>query len=49
MKDLDSLVSRLKDKDVNAFEKLHSMYAENICGAINVIVNDEANCVRMCF
>jgi len=39
---LENLVERFQQKDISAFEKLHSMYAENICGVINVIVrNDE--------
>jgi len=48
MKELDSLINGLKDKDVNAFEKIHTMYSENICGAINVIVNDEAIAKELC-
>jgi len=48
MIDIDNLVSKLKQKDVNAFEKLHEMYSKNICGAINVIVNDEAIAKELC-
>ena len=48
MKELDSLITRLKGKDVDAFEKIHKMYSENICGAINVIVNDEAIAKELC-
>lgn len=48
MVDLDRLVQQLKEKNVDAFEELHKMYAKNICGAINVIVNDEAIAQELC-
>ena len=41
MNQLDVLVADFQKKDVNAFEKLHQLYSENIRGAINVIVKDE--------
>jgi RNA polymerase sigma-70 factor (ECF subfamily) len=44
----DRLVAQLKAKDVNAFEQLHNMYAENILGAINVIIQDEAISKEIC-
>jgi RNA polymerase sigma-70 factor (ECF subfamily) len=48
MADLDRLVQQLKEKNIDAFEELHRMYAKNICGAINVIVNDEAISQELC-
>jgi len=38
--ELEVLVERFKKKDVEAFEKLHAMYAENVYGVINTIVRD---------
>jgi RNA polymerase sigma-70 factor (ECF subfamily) len=48
MPELNRLVQQLKNKNVDAFEELHKMYAKNICGAINVIVNDEAIAEELC-
>jgi RNA polymerase sigma-70 factor (ECF subfamily) len=48
MVELDRLVQQLKDKNVDAFEELHKMYSKNICGAINVIVNDETIAQELC-
>lgn len=48
MPEIDRLVQQLKDKNVDAFEELHKMYAKNICGAINVIVNDETIAQELC-
>jgi len=45
---LDILVERFKTKDVSAFEQLHDMYAENICGVINTIVRDEDLAQEIC-
>ena len=45
---LERLVQQLQEKNIDAFEELHKMYAENICGAINVIVNDEAIAKELC-
>lgn len=45
---LERLVKQLQDKNVDAFEELHKMYAKNICGAINVIVNDETIAQEIC-
>jgi RNA polymerase sigma-70 factor (ECF subfamily) len=45
---LERLVKQLQDKNVDAFEELHKMYAENICGVINAIVNDEAIAKELC-
>lgn len=45
---LDVLVERFRQKDVSAFEKLHEMYAENICGAINTIVRDADLAQEIC-
>jgi len=44
----DILIYGLKNKDVLAFEKIHQMYAKNICGAINLIVNDETLAEEIC-
>lgn len=46
--ELDQLVAQFQKKDTSAFEKLHSMYAENICGVINTIVRDEALSQEIC-
>lgn len=48
MADLDIIIKEFKKKNVDAFEELHNMYAKNICGAINVIVNDEAIAKEIC-
>lgn len=48
MVELDRLVKQLQDKNVEAFEELHKMYAENVCGIINTIVNDEAIAKELC-
>lgn len=46
--DLEVLVAQFQKKDISAFEKLHMMYAENICGVINTIVKDEALAQEIC-
>ena len=48
MVQVERLVKQLKEKNVDAFERLHDMYAENICGAINIIVRDEAIAQEIC-
>jgi RNA polymerase sigma-70 factor (ECF subfamily) len=48
MPELDRLVQQLKEKNIDAFEELHKMYAKNICGAINVIINDETIAQEIC-
>ena len=48
MDKLDKLVLGLKEKNVEAFEELHSMYAENILGAINIIIKDETVSQEIC-
>jgi RNA polymerase sigma-70 factor (ECF subfamily) len=45
---LEVLVERFKQKDVVAFEKLYDMYAQNICGVITTIVNDEDLAEEIC-
>ena len=45
---LEALVERFQKKDASAFEKLHGMYAENICGVINTIVRDEDLAQEIC-
>lgn len=45
---LDQLVQRFQKKDPAAFEKLHGMYSENICGVINTIVKNDAVAQEIC-
>jgi len=45
---LDQLVKRFQTKDPAAFEKLHGMYSENICGVINTIVKNDAIAQEIC-
>ncbi|MGB5556240.1 MAG: sigma-70 family RNA polymerase sigma factor [Flavobacteriaceae bacterium] len=45
---LEELVQRFQTKDVAAFERLHSMYADNICGVINTIVRNDALAQEVC-
>tara|TARA_R110002012_G_scaffold54189_6_gene138974 strand:+ start:4060 stop:4587 length:528 start_codon:yes stop_codon:yes gene_type:complete len=46
--DLDNLIQQFQKKDKVAFETLYNMYAENICGAINVIVKDAERSQEIC-
>ena len=46
--ELEVLVERFKKKDVEAFEKLHNMYAENVYGVINTIVRDRVLAQDIC-
>ncbi len=46
--DLDTLISKFQKKDVAAFEQLHSMYAENILGVINNIVQNPERSEEIC-
>ncbi len=46
--DLDTLVSKFQKKDVTAFQQLHSMYAENICGVINTILRTPERSEEIC-
>ena len=48
MDQLDALVADFQKKDVNACEKLHQLYSENIRGAINVIVQNEEIAQEIC-
>lgn len=48
MDKVDSLVVQLQAKNIDAFEKLYEMYFKNICGAINIIVNNEAVANELC-
>lgn len=48
MMNLDLLVERFQKKDVSAFEKLHGMYASNICGIINTIVRNDDIAKEVC-
>ncbi|MEX0363076.1 MAG: RNA polymerase sigma factor [Allomuricauda sp.] len=45
---LDDLVVRFQKKDVQAFEQLYNLYAENICGVINAIVQNSALAEEIC-
>lgn len=45
---LERLVEQFKNKDVAAFEQLHRMYAENICGVINTIVKNHPRSEEIC-
>lgn len=46
--ELDNLVAQFQKKDITAFEKLYSMYAENICGVINTIVKNDGLAQEIC-
>ncbi|RYC53043.1 RNA polymerase sigma factor [Flagellimonas olearia] len=46
--DLDNLIQRFQKKDTVAFEALYDMYAENICGVINVILKDPERSQELC-
>ncbi|MEC8831780.1 MAG: sigma-70 family RNA polymerase sigma factor, partial [Bacteroidota bacterium] len=46
--DLDNLIKQFQQKDSVAFEALYNMYAENICGVINVIVKDPERSQEIC-
>ena len=40
--ELEELVEKFRMKDAKAFEKLYSMYADNICGVIyNIVKNTD--------
>ena len=45
---LDHLIQQFQQKDKAAFAKLYEMYAENICGVINVILNDPERSQELC-
>jgi RNA polymerase sigma-70 factor (ECF subfamily) len=45
---LELLIERFQQKDTQAFQRLHEMYAQNICGVINTIVNDEVLAQELC-
>ena len=45
---LDNLIQQFQKKDSAAFEALYHMYAENICGVINVIVKDAERSQELC-
>ncbi|MEM9361795.1 MAG: sigma-70 family RNA polymerase sigma factor [Bacteroidota bacterium] len=46
--DLELLIQNFQKKDKAAFEKLYQMYAENICGVINVILKDTERSQEIC-
>lgn len=45
---LDDLIHQFQQKDKVAFETLYNMYAENICGVINVILKDAERSQELC-
>lgn len=45
---LDLLVEKFQKKDATAFEELYGMYAENICGVINTIVQNDSIAQEIC-
>lgn len=45
---LELLIQNFQKKDMAAFEKLYHMYAENICGVINVILKDPERSQEIC-
>jgi len=46
--DLDILINKFQNKDVAAFEQLHTMYAENIHGVINTIIRNPERSEEIC-
>lgn len=46
--ELVELVEKFRMKDAKAFEKLYSMYADNICGVINKIVKNNDIAQEIC-
>lgn len=45
---LELLVQQFQKRDASAFEKLHAMYADNICGVINTIVKNDGIAQELC-
>ncbi|WP_036385634.1 RNA polymerase sigma factor [Muricauda sp. MAR_2010_75] len=45
---LDNLIQQFQQKDKVAFETLYNMYADNICGVINVILKDPERSQELC-
>ena len=45
---LELLIQKFQEKDIVAFEQLYDMYAKNICGAINIIVKNDALAEEIC-
>ena len=46
--DKENLINRFKNKEISAFEKLHSMYAENVLGVINTIIKNPERAQEVC-
>ncbi|RIV68346.1 RNA polymerase sigma factor [Flagellimonas aequoris] len=46
--ELDNLIQQFQQKDKAAFATLYDMYAKNICGVINVILNDPERAQELC-
>ena len=46
--ELDVIVEQFQKKDAAAFQKLYTMYSENICGVINTIVKNSDVAEEIC-
>lgn len=46
--DLDLLVQKFQNREVSAFEQLHTMYSENIFGVINTIIRNPERAEEIC-
>jgi RNA polymerase sigma-70 factor (ECF subfamily) len=46
--ELEVLVEKFRNKDEKAFEKLHEMYSDSICGVINTIVKNTDIAQEIC-
>ncbi len=46
--EIDRLILKFQNKDTLAFEKLYRMYADNICGVINVIIKNPERSQELC-
>lgn len=45
---LETLINKFQQKDAAAFEQLHVMYAENICGVIHTIIKNKERSEELC-
>ncbi len=46
--DLNLLIKKFQEKDERAFETLYTMYSNNICGVIYVILKDQERAQELC-
>ncbi len=46
--DLENLIAEFQKKEISAFEKLYTMYAENMCGIIFHIVKNRHDAEEIC-